>query len=63
MYGNVFIILWDVDYNRGGGIVDRHPPVNTGGEGHNRGGDCYQTPPCKQRGGGNAGTGVVKYKN
>ena len=30
-----FTILWDVDYNRGGGrgIVDRHPPVNGGGEG------------------------------
>ena len=28
------IILWDVDYNRGWrGVVDRHPPVNRGGEG------------------------------
>ena len=32
---------------------------------NNRGGarNCYQTPPCKQRGGGKAGTGVVKYEN
>ena len=32
---------------------------------NNRGGaqNCYQTPPCKQRGGGEAGTGEVKYEN
>ena len=43
---------------------DRHPPVNRGWEGHNRGGgNCFQTPPCKQRGGRKAGTGVVKYTN
>ena len=33
---------------------------------NHRGGarNCYQTPPCKQRGGGGkAGTGVVKYNN
>ena len=32
---------------------------------NNRGGarNCYHTPPCKQRGGVKAGTGVVKYRN
>ena len=47
--GNSCIILLDVDNSRGGAELLSE--------------NCYQTPPCKQRAGGKAGTGVVKYRN